>query len=200
MDFGCASYCKYAEQCLGTLSPELLAKKEDLFKDRVAVEMKRHLKRDFKRIGHSTRMARYAEQIGKEQGGNLAVILTAAYLYNVAYKAFDLSTHGEKDETKQARMIAGDILTKLGAAEGLIKEVSDIIENCRDDNRTMESLNFKAVHDARVIADFEERRKEAHLTQKELTRLMKKAFLTSTGRRVAESVLSTSQSPPPDPH
>ena len=45
MDFGCASYCQYAEQCIGDLPPELLAQKEDLLKDRVAMEMKRYFKR-----------------------------------------------------------------------------------------------------------------------------------------------------------
>lgn len=28
MNFGCAAYCKYAEQCLGDLPPELLAKRQ----------------------------------------------------------------------------------------------------------------------------------------------------------------------------
>jgi len=54
LDFGCASYCQYAEQCIGDLPPELLAQKEDLLKDRVAIEMKRYLKQDFKRIGHAS--------------------------------------------------------------------------------------------------------------------------------------------------
>ena len=53
MDFGCASYCPYAEQCLGDLPPELLARQEDLLKDRVAIEMKRHFGQDFKRIAHA---------------------------------------------------------------------------------------------------------------------------------------------------
>ncbi|MCP4665624.1 MAG: phosphohydrolase, partial [Deltaproteobacteria bacterium] len=60
MDFGCASYCQYAEQCIGNLPPELIAQKENLLKDRVAIEMKRYFKQDFKRIGHATRVARYA--------------------------------------------------------------------------------------------------------------------------------------------
>ena len=34
MDFGCAAYCPYAEQCIGDLPPELIAQKEDLLKDR----------------------------------------------------------------------------------------------------------------------------------------------------------------------
>ena len=53
MDFGCASYCPHAEQCLGGLPPELMAQKEDLLKDRVAIEMKRYFTADFKRIGHT---------------------------------------------------------------------------------------------------------------------------------------------------
>ena len=53
MDFGCASYCQYAEQCLGELPPELLAQKEDLLKDRVAIEMKKYFGKDFRRIGHA---------------------------------------------------------------------------------------------------------------------------------------------------
>ena len=55
MDFGCASYCKYAEQCIGELPPEVIAQRDNLLKDRVAVEMKQYFKRDFKRIGHATK-------------------------------------------------------------------------------------------------------------------------------------------------
>jgi hypothetical protein len=29
MDLGCASYCPYAEQCLGSMPPELLAKRRN---------------------------------------------------------------------------------------------------------------------------------------------------------------------------
>jgi hypothetical protein len=63
MDFGCAAYCKYAEQCLGELSPDLLSRRKDLLKDRVAVEMKKYFRQDFKSINHAVRVARYAEQI-----------------------------------------------------------------------------------------------------------------------------------------
>ena len=45
--------------------PELVAQQENLLKDRVAIEMKRYFKSDFKRIGHATRVARHAEKIGK---------------------------------------------------------------------------------------------------------------------------------------
>jgi len=29
IDFGCASYCQFAEQCIGSLPPEFLAQKEE---------------------------------------------------------------------------------------------------------------------------------------------------------------------------
>ena len=74
MDFGCAAYCEFAEDCIGNLPPELLEQKENLLKDRVAVEMKKYFRKDFKRIGHASKVARYAEKIGRDEGGILAVI------------------------------------------------------------------------------------------------------------------------------
>ena len=62
MDFGCAAYCKFAEQCIGTLPEEFVGAQDNLLKDKVAVEMKRFYKTDFKRIGHLSRIARYAER------------------------------------------------------------------------------------------------------------------------------------------
>ena len=50
INFGCASYCKFAEQCVGSLLEESIMQNEDLLKDRVAIEMKRYFKTDFKRI------------------------------------------------------------------------------------------------------------------------------------------------------
>lgn len=35
MDLGCAAYCQFAEQCLGTLPAEIKDKQQDLVKDNV---------------------------------------------------------------------------------------------------------------------------------------------------------------------
>jgi len=171
MDFGCASYCKYAEQCLGSLSPELLAQREDLLKDRVAVEMKRHLKQDFTRIGRAARTARYAEEIGKGEGGDLPVILTVAYLRDLG------------------AVVAREILTDLGAREELIQGVCDLIGDERDPGPE-DSVDQRAVYDATLIADLEERDKKAPLSEEELSELLKNTFLTDTGRHLAEKILS----------
>jgi hypothetical protein len=176
MDFGCASYCQYAEQCLGTLSPELLAQKETLLKDRVAIEMKRAFRRDFKKIGRATRVARYAERIGKKEGGNLAVILTAAYLHQLPRDANGNGQDGPRD-----------ILTKLGAKDALIEDVCDIIRRLASPG-SGESVNFKAVHDADLIAEIEDAHQKGASESPDRDRSLD-MFLTESGRKIAEEIL-----------
>ena len=117
MDFGCAAYCKYAEQCLGDLPPELLAQRNELLKDRVAIEMKHFFKQDFKRIGHATKVARYAEQIVKEEKGDPAIVLSAAYLHDIGIKEAEDRYHSTEPKYQEelGPPIARDILTRLGA-------------------------------------------------------------------------------------
>jgi len=160
MDFGCASYCQYAEQCVGSLPPELLAQKENLLKDRVAIEMKRYFKQDFNRIGRATRMARYAEKIGKKEAGNLAVILTAAYLYQLGKKETEVGVEEGNDSSRETEgpPVVRQILTKLGARDELIEEVCHIVAH-RDRPKLGDSVNHRVVYDADVIVNLEEREK-----------------------------------------
>ncbi len=190
MDFGCASYCQYAEQCIGDLPPELIAQKENLLKDRVAIEMKRYFKQDFKRIGHATRVARYAEKIGKEEQGNLAVILTAAYLHDIGIKEAE-----RKHESTAARYqeeegppIAKQILGKLGAREELIEEVCDIVGHHHHPGPE-ESINFKSVYDADMIANMEDNHKERPVEPERLASIIEKSFLTESGANLAKKIL-----------
>ena len=190
MDFGCASYCQYAEQCIGDLPPELLAEKENLLKDRVAIEMKRYFKQDFKRIGHATRVARYAEKIGIGEQGNLAVILTAAYLHNIGIKEAERkheSTAATYQE-EEGPPVAKEILEKLGAREELIEEVCDIVGHHHHPGPE-ESINFKSVYDADMIANLEDNHKESPVEPEKLASLIEKSFLTESGRKIAQQVL-----------
>ena len=162
MDFGCASYCQFAEQCIGTLPPELLAQKEDLLKDRVAIEMKLYFKTDFKRISHATRVARYAERIGKAEGkGNMAVILSAAYLHDIGIHEAERkhNSTAPKYQEQEGPPIARSIMEKLCAPEELIKEICDIIGH-HHHPASKETENFKAVYDADIIANIEDNHKD----------------------------------------
>ena len=190
MDFGCASYCQYAEQCIGDLPPELLAEKENLLKDRVAIEMKRYFKQDFKRIGHATRVARYAEKIGIGEEGNLAVILTAAYLHDIGIKEAERkheSTAATYQE-EEGPPVAKEILENLGAREELIEEVCDIVGHHHHPGPE-ESINFKSVYDADMIANLEDNQKESPVEPEKLASIIEKSFLTESGRNLAQSVL-----------
>lgn len=190
MDFGCASYCQYAEQCIGSLSPELIAQKEDLLKDRVAIEVKRYLKGDFKRIGRAMRVARYAEQIGKEEGGSLAAVLAAAYLHDLGVKATEGTCEGSAAgfQEEEAQPAAREILVRAGAREELIKEVCEIIGH-RQHPRQEGSLNLKIFSDAVLIARLEEKQKEDPTESEALARAIGRSILTESGRKLARSIL-----------
>jgi len=190
LDFGCASYCQYAEQCIGNLPPELLKEKQDLLKDRVAIEMKRYFKQDFKRIGHATRVARYAEQIGREEQGNLAVILSAAYLHDIGILEAERkhnSTAAKYQET-EGPPIAKEILVKLGAGGEIIDEVCHIIGHHHHPEKE-ETVNFKSLYDADLIANLEEAQKGNPCGREQLEHILAKSFLTDSGRKLAARTL-----------
>ena len=137
MDFGCAAYCPFAEQCLGTLPEEFAGARDNLLKDKVAVEVKRYYKTDFKRISRAMKIARYAENIGKSEGGNLAAILCASYLNNI-----DIA-------------VAEEILKNLSADETMIKEVSELLTH-HENLEKASSIESKIVHDAVLLQEFQE--------------------------------------------
>jgi HD superfamily phosphodiesterase len=194
MDFGCAAYCKYAEQCLGELPPELLAQKKELLKDRVAIEMKHYFKQDFRRIGHATKVARYAEQLVREEKGDPAVVLSAAYLHDIGIHEAERkhrSTEAVYQE-EEGPSIARDILTRLGAQPDLIDEVCDIIAH-HHHPRPEETINYKAVYDADLIVNLEENQKENALDSEKLADLIEKNFLTESGRKLAKNIILTTE-------
>jgi HD superfamily phosphodiesterase len=186
MDFGCAAYCKYAEQCLGDLPPELIAQKQDLLKDRVAIEMKHFFKQDFKRIGHATKVARHAEQIAREEKGEVAIVLTAAYLHDIGIKEAEARYQSTEPKYQEelGPSIAREILTKLGATPGLIEEVCDIIGH-HHHPRPQETANFKIVYDADMIVNLEENQQESRIPREKLEGMIEKNFLTAAGRELA---------------
>ncbi len=191
MDFGCASYCQYADQCIGTLPEEFLKQRDDLLKDRVAVEMKRYFGTDFKRIGHAVRVARYAEEIGKGEKGNLAVILTAAYLHDIGIKEAErkYNSNAPKYQELEGPPIARSILEKLGANEGLIEEVCDIVAHHHHPKED-ETTNFKVLYDADLITNLEENHKESSIDRDRLNKILGKSFLTNSGKEKAEKVFA----------
>jgi len=196
MDFGCAAYCKFAEQCLGDMPPELLAKRKDLLKDRVAVEMKRYFKTDFKRIGHATKVARYAERIASKEGGGLAVVLCAAYLHDIGIKEAEKkhNSTAARHQEEEGPPVAREMLERLGADEELVDEVCDIVAH-HHHPRDEETANFRAVYDADMIVNMEEKQESSPTDPEKLSAWIDKALLTPSGRKLAGKILLRREEP-----
>lgn len=157
LDFGCATYCQFAEQCLGTLPEDFVLQQDSLLKDKVAVEVKRYFKTDFKRISFATKIARFAEKIGKAtEGANLALILCSSYLHNIGYTeaAKQTSDVSRKHLQQYGPPIAQDILEKLGANPELATQVCTIIGESPQDS-VKKSLDYIIVEDAYLLTMLE---------------------------------------------
>ncbi|MCF6291727.1 MAG: HD domain-containing protein [Desulfobacterales bacterium] len=190
IDFGCASYCPYAEQCLGSLPPELLARKQEQILEQVPVEMKKYFGDDFRRISHAAKVARYATQIGAAEQAHPAVVAAAGYLHDIgireAERKYDSSA--PRYQHQEGPPVAREILTRLGAEPGLIDEVCDIIGH-HHHPRKEETVNFKALYDADLIVNLEDKQKEKPTPDAHLAKLVEKSFLTETGRDLARKIL-----------
>ncbi len=157
LDFGCATYCQFAEQCLGTLPEDFVITQDNLLKDKVAVEVKRYFKTDFKRISFATKIARFAEKIGKAtEGANLALILCSSYLHNIGYTeaAKHASVVNRKHLQQHGPTIAREILEKLGANPELTTQVCSIIGKPSQDS-AKNSLECAVVEDSYILTILE---------------------------------------------
>ncbi len=190
MDFGCAAYCRFAAQCLGTdMPPELLAKRTDLLKDRVATEVKKFLGRDFKRIGRALKVVEYAGKIQKSEGGDPAIVTLAAYLSAVAGGASAGPNVSARQSSEEEITSAQSILLRTGASEELAREVFAILNSLGAKSLPDEN-NFKCVYDAVRIADVAEALKTQLLQAGDSA--MDEPLLTQTGKNMMKEIVDQS--------
>ena len=145
IDFGCASYCQYAEQCLGSLPPEMIAQKQELLIDRVAIESKKMLAQDFTKIGLMTKAARFADKIIKsEESANRAVVMIATYFFPF------VTDQPTKESMDNAVEQITTRLNTLGANPGIIEEVCSILKDPFKATSASD-LSHKIVHDTLIL-------------------------------------------------
>jgi len=190
MDFGCAAYCKFAEQCLGTLPEEFVAQREDLFKDRVAVEMKKYMGTDFKRIGHASKVANFAEKIAKKEKANLPVILCAAYLYNIGAKTALEKFDSDAPEylEKESPAVARTLMETLGAKDELITQVVALVAVHQRPGQDAD-MSQKVLHDAETLTHMADCQGREGLDETEFKEKLDHLFLTQAGHELACQVL-----------
>lgn len=190
MDFGCASYCQFAEQCLGTLPEGFVPGQENLLKDKVAVEMKRYFKKDFKRIGHAAKVARYADLLLKEEKADPAVVMCAAYLHDIGIKNAEkkFNSSAARYQEQEGPPVARAILEKLNARQDLIDEVCDIIGHHHSPG-SKETINFKILYDADMLVNMEACHGHKNLDPVTFSKKIDRLFMTEAGRNLAKKVL-----------
>jgi hypothetical protein len=190
LDFGCAQWCPYAEQCVGAVPEEVKerqkAEEKDLLKERIALEMKKYFGTDFKRVHHAIKVARFAEQILKMEGGNPLVVMGAAYLHDIGVHEADRKhgSHSGHYQEMEGPAIAREILERLNVPKQMIDEICDIIGH-HHSPREEETQNFQIVYEADWLVNFEE--EGFSKDRKKVEELVAKVFKTVTGRQLAEN-------------
>ncbi|MBS3779850.1 MAG: hypothetical protein KGY41_05615 [Desulfovermiculus sp.] len=181
MDFGCAAYCQFAEQCLGALPDEVKEKQQDLIKDKVGMEVRRLLMQQPKVMRQAQSAARYAERLGKDAGGDLGAIIMAAHLIHVP------NPRDAEIRDQDRRATARSILEKVGAGEQVAEKVVSILDALSNG----EELKLEAgiVKDAELMAQLEEESKSSSLAKDEIERRIHDELITEKGQNLARRVL-----------
>jgi len=139
---------------------------------------------------HTLRVCRLCERLGSAEGVDLDVVLVAAYLHDIGIKEAERKHNSSSPQYQhlEGPPVAREILTRLGAEEGMIEEVCDIIGH-HHTPRDEESINFKVVYDADLIVNLEEKQKESPTPPEHLEKIIAKSFLTKSGKDLARKVL-----------
>lgn len=189
IDFGCAQWCQYAEQCVGVVPDEVKARQKaeqkDLLRERIGLEMKKYFGTDFKRMNHALKVARYAEQILKMEGGNPLVVMGAAYLHDIGIHEAERkygSSSGPNQE-KEGPPIAKEILERLSVPKEMTEEICDIIGH-HHSPRGEETLNFQILYEADWLVNIEE--EGISKDREKAGKVIGKVFKTVTGKELAE--------------
>ena len=182
MDFGCAAYCQFAEQCLGALPDEIKEKQQDLIKDKVGMEVRRMLMRRPKLMQQAQNTARYAERLGREIGGDMGAIIMAAHLMHIH--------DGDLAEGQNAADQPGprDILNEAGAKPEVIDRVESILNRLQGVHTDLD-LEVQVVRDAAKLAVFEEECKNKSFSEQEIKDRIEQDFLTQEAQNLARRIL-----------
>jgi Zn ribbon nucleic-acid-binding protein len=180
LDTGCTAWCQYAVQCIGI-------RHKGEIKDSLSRAMREYFHRDEEKIRHSFEVLGFAEEILEKEKGNPKVVIPAAMLHDIGIHEADKKperAEGSHREKEVLSIVRG-ILEKLGYEKDTSEEVGQVVEGCRT-GAAMNTLNGKIVHDAAQLASFHE---EYEVGNKErLRQILRNAFLTPTGRRMAEEI------------
>lgn len=122
MDFGCAAYCPYAEQCLGQIPEGLKRDKEQRFRERLAQWVKRIAGTDFKLIKEISKLVEDLEPFAREKGLDLSIVVPLAHIYLIPVEKYEgAGLNGP-----------GDLLMTAGLGEEKTSQVLEVLDRIAD--------------------------------------------------------------------
>jgi putative nucleotidyltransferase with HDIG domain len=149
--------------------------------------MKKYFGTDFKRVHHAIKVARFAEQILKMEGGNPLVVMGAAYLHDIGIHEASrkYGSHSGHYQEMEGPAIAREILERLNVKKQVIDEVCDILGH-HHSPREKETLHFQILYEADGLVNIEE--EGISKNREKVEQLIRKVFRTATGKRLAEEL------------
>ena len=149
IDFGCATWCSLAEQCLG-FAPEgdsTPTSTEGALAGRLIQQIGEELKDEPARMISALKAFHHAKELVAKEGGVPRIALAASLLLEIANSPEGAANDAEEQCGQKVRQM----LVEAGADEETIQGVAGIIE-CRRSGKQLDGTEFKIVSDAERLA------------------------------------------------
>jgi HD superfamily phosphodiesterase/predicted RNA-binding Zn-ribbon protein involved in translation (DUF1610 family) len=184
----CLDWCRYAKECVGEdIYNSFIQNKATTLKGQLIKELEDYFGEDVKRINHAKRVMHFAEELLKLENSDWHIVIPASILHDVGIKVSEQkygSSAGHYQE-KEGPAVARKILLKMGVKNKDIDEICEIIRYHHSPGR-INTKNFKVLYDADLLVNLKD---EADVKAKaKLEKIINKAFLTDTGRALAEKI------------
>jgi HD superfamily phosphodiesterase len=186
----CLDWCAFAKECLGeALFGTYMRNKTATLKQKLLKELEDHFGNDAKRIGHAKKVMGYAEELLKEGAGDWHIVIPASILHDIGIKTAEEKYGSSKEsyQEKEGARLARKILLKYGFKKKDIEEICEIISHHHRPGK-VNTDNFKVLYDADMLVNLKDA--IAASDEKETKTAIEKAFLTRTGKQLAQKVYS----------
>lgn len=183
IDFGCAQWCQYADQCLSVSTK----REANILREEVIEEMKKIFGTDQTRIEHALSVLDYAEKIQAAEGGDPLVVKASAILHDIGIQQAERkygSTEAKYQEL-ESPVIAEEILKKYDLDKATIEHVCKIIAN-HHSAKDINTLEFQIVWDADWLVNIPEEFVE--ISSEKMQLMIDKVFKTQKGYQIAREL------------
>lgn len=191
IDLGCAEWCQYAEQCVGTSA----AQQVNFLRDRLIGEMKKVFGTDSQRIEHALSVLDFAQQIYEVEGGDPLIVKAAAILHDIGIKEAERkhNSSAAKYQEIEGPPIARDILTRCGISGSDIEHICKIVGS-HHGGKDIDTIEFAIVWDADRLVNIPT--EIANSSNEVMAETINKVFKTRTGLQIATELFLKNHSKP----